>query len=130
MHTDRCGNTSGQECQAKGSRKETKIQEFMYEYRDTTDVEHEMYDDTGINLGHRSSNKRFKENFKAIPAKHSIDSLTKRQLSHIIRKILQSETRNLSCGDHGLFKKRKACDKKHNNNKKKNNTVIVIMLLT
>jgi hypothetical protein len=28
MHTDRCGNTSGQKCQVKGSRKETKIKEF------------------------------------------------------------------------------------------------------
>jgi len=33
MHTDRCGNTSGQKCRAKGSRKGSKIQEFMY--RDT-----------------------------------------------------------------------------------------------
>jgi hypothetical protein len=30
MHTDRCGNTSGQKRHAKGSRKETKIQEFLY----------------------------------------------------------------------------------------------------
>ena len=30
MHTDRCGNTNGQKCYATGSRKETKIQEFMY----------------------------------------------------------------------------------------------------
>jgi hypothetical protein len=29
MHTERCGNTSKQKCHAKGSRKETKIQEFM-----------------------------------------------------------------------------------------------------
>jgi hypothetical protein len=26
MRTDRCGNTSGQKCHTKGSRKETKIQ--------------------------------------------------------------------------------------------------------
>jgi len=30
MHTDRCGNTCRQKCCAKGSRKETKIQKFMY----------------------------------------------------------------------------------------------------
>jgi len=41
MHTDRCGNTSRQKYCAKGSGKEVKIQEFMY--RDTTNVEPEMY---------------------------------------------------------------------------------------
>ena len=40
MHTDRCGNTRRQKCRAEGSRKEAKIQEFMY--RDTTNVEPEM----------------------------------------------------------------------------------------
>jgi hypothetical protein len=34
MHTDRCGNTSRQKCHTKGSRKETKIQEFMYRYNE------------------------------------------------------------------------------------------------
>ena len=42
MHTDRCGNTSRQKCCAKGSGKEVEIQKFMY--RDTTNVEPEMYD--------------------------------------------------------------------------------------
>ena len=37
MHTDRCGNTCRQKCCAKGSRKEVKIQEFMY--RDTVNVD-------------------------------------------------------------------------------------------
>ena len=44
MHADRCGNTRRQKCSAKGSGKEVKIQEFMY--RDTTNVEPEMYDCT------------------------------------------------------------------------------------
>jgi hypothetical protein len=61
MHTDRCGNTSGQEYHAKGSRKETKIQELMY--RDTTNVKHEMYGYTGNNWGLWNSNKRVKEKF-------------------------------------------------------------------
>jgi hypothetical protein len=30
MHNDRCGNTLQQKCCAKGSGKETKIQEFMF----------------------------------------------------------------------------------------------------
>jgi hypothetical protein len=61
VHTDRCGNTGGQKCHAKGSRKETEIQQFMY--RDTVNVEHEMYDYNGSNWSHRNSNKRFKETF-------------------------------------------------------------------
>jgi hypothetical protein len=93
MHTDRCGNTSGQKCHAKGSRKKTKIQEFMYS--DTTNVEHEMYDYTSSNWSHWNSNKRFKENLKAIPGKHSINALQKTAIlgtSHIVRNVLQSET--------------------------------------
>jgi hypothetical protein len=43
IHTDRCGNTSGQECHTKEGIKESKIQEFMY--GDTTNVEHEMHGD-------------------------------------------------------------------------------------
>jgi hypothetical protein len=68
MHADKCGNTSGQKCHTKGSRKETKIQEFTY--RDTTDVEHEMCDYIGNNLNHGSSNKRFKKILEAIPGKY------------------------------------------------------------
>jgi hypothetical protein len=41
--------------------KEAKIQELMY--RDTTNVEHEMYDYTGTDWSHWNSNKGFKENF-------------------------------------------------------------------
>ena len=32
-------------------------------YRDTMNVEHEMYDYTSNNWSHRNSNKRFKEKF-------------------------------------------------------------------
>jgi len=45
----------GQNCHVKGNRKDTKVQGFMYRY--TTNVEHEMYDRTGNNWSHRSSNK-------------------------------------------------------------------------
>ena len=61
MYPDRCGNTSRQKFHGKGSRKETKIQEFMY--RDIINMEHEMYDYASNNRGHQNSNKRFKENF-------------------------------------------------------------------
>jgi hypothetical protein len=40
MRTDRCGNTRRQKCRAKGSGRETKIQQFMY--RDKMNVEPEM----------------------------------------------------------------------------------------
>jgi hypothetical protein len=58
VHTDRCVNTSGQKCHAKGGIKEIKIQEFVY--RDRRSVEYEIYDCIGNNWGHRNSNKRFK----------------------------------------------------------------------
>ena len=61
MHNDRCGNTKEQKCRAKGSRKEAKIQEFMY--RDTTNVKLKMYDCTGHNWSHQNSNKRLDEKF-------------------------------------------------------------------
>ena len=61
MHTDRCGSTRRQKCCAKESRKEVKIQEFRY--RDTTNVEPEMYDYTSNNWSHSNSNEKLKEKF-------------------------------------------------------------------
>ena len=92
MHTDRCGNTCTQKCCAKGSGKEVKIQEFIY--RDTANVEPEMYDHTSNNWSHWDSNEKLKKNLEAVPGKHSIDSLQKTAIlgtSHIIRKVLQCE---------------------------------------
>ena len=92
MRTDRCGNTRRQKCCAKGSGKEVKIQEFVY--RDTTNVEPEMYIYTSNNWNHWNSNEKLKENLETIPGKHSIDSLPKTAIlgtSHIIRKVLQCE---------------------------------------
>ena len=59
--TDRCGYTCRQNCCAKGSGKKVKIQEFMY--RDTTNVEPEMYDCTSNNWSHWNSNEKLKEKF-------------------------------------------------------------------
>ena len=56
MHTNRCDKTSEQKCHAKGSTKETKNM-----YKDTWNVEHEMYDYTGNNWNQRNSNERFNE---------------------------------------------------------------------
>jgi len=61
MHTDRCANTRRQNCCAKGSGKEVKIQEFMY--RGTTKVEPEMYDCTSNNWSNWNSNEKLKEKF-------------------------------------------------------------------
>ena len=92
MHTDRCGNTRRQKCCAKGSGKEVKIQEFVY--RDTTNVEPQMYDCTSNNWSHWNSNGSLKKNLETIPGKYSIDSLQKTAIletSHIIGKVLQCE---------------------------------------
>ena len=58
-NNNRCGNTRRQKCCAKGSGKEVKVQEFMY--RDTTNVEPEMYDYTSNNWSHWNSNEKLKE---------------------------------------------------------------------
>jgi hypothetical protein len=50
MHTDRCGNTHRQKCRVKGRGKEVKIQPFRY--RDTPNMEPEMYDYTSYNWSH------------------------------------------------------------------------------
>ena len=63
-------------------------------YRDTTNVEPEMYDYTNNNWSHRNSNEKLKEKFGSCTRKHSIDSLQKTAVlgtSHIIREVLQCE---------------------------------------
>ena len=92
MRTDRCGNTRRQKCCAKGSGKEVEIQEFMY--RDTTNVEPEMYDIPIIIGATGIVTRSLTKNLEAVPGKHSIDSLQKTAIlgtSHIIRKVLQCE---------------------------------------
>jgi hypothetical protein len=106
MHTDRCGNTGRKKGRAKGSGKEVIIQEFRY--RDTTNVEPEMYDYTSYNWSHWNGiTKSLRKNPEAIPGKHSIDSLQQTAIlgtSHIIRKVLQCETESVSGGGHRWFK--------------------------
>jgi hypothetical protein len=78
---------------AKAGRKETKTQQFMYRHK--MNVQHEMHDYTSNNWSHRNSNKRFKEILGSHTRKHSTDSLLKTAVlgtSHIIRKVMQSET--------------------------------------
>ena len=74
----------------KGSGKEVKIQVFMY--RDTANVEPEMYDYTSDNRSHWNSNEKLKEKFGSCTRKQSIGSLQKTAIfgtSNTIRKVLQ-----------------------------------------
>jgi hypothetical protein len=64
MDTDRCGNNKGQKYHVKGSRKKIKYEIKQLMYRDTTNVEHEMYDCASNNWGHWNSSKMFKEKFE------------------------------------------------------------------
>ena len=69
-------------------------------YRNTANVGHEVPGNTGNITSHRRGNKRLKKSLEAVPGKHSIDSLQNTAIlgtSHIIRKVLQSETPEL-CG--------------------------------
>ena len=92
MHTDRCGNTCRQKCCAKVSGKQVKIQQFMY--RDTANVEPEMYYCTLITGATGIVTRSLRKNLEAVPGEHSIDSLQKTAVlgtSHVIRKVLQCE---------------------------------------
>ena len=73
MQNNRCGNIRRQKCRAKGSGKETRIQDVMDRYE--TNVEHEMSDCTSNNWRHQNINRRFGKNLEAITGKHSIDSI-------------------------------------------------------
>ena len=93
MYSDRRGNTRRQKCCTKGSGKEAEIQKFMY--RDTTNVEPEMYDYTNNNWSPGIVTRSLRKNLEAVPGKHSIDSLQKTAIlgtSHVMRKVLQCET--------------------------------------
>jgi hypothetical protein len=62
-------------CCAKGSGKEVEIQEFMY--RDTSNVEPEMYDYTNNKCSQWKSNEKFKEKFGSC-ARKTLERFTTR----------------------------------------------------
>ena len=77
----------------KEAKNKLKYKNFFY--RDTTNVEPEMYDYTSNKWSHWNSNVKLNEKLEAIPGKHSTDSLQKTAIfgtSRIIRKVLQCET--------------------------------------
>jgi len=93
MHTDRCGNTRRQKCSVKGSGKEVKIQEFTY--RDTANVEPEMYDCTSNNWSHWNNNEKLKEKFGSCTGK-TFDRFTTKDsytwnITHIAANQLASQ---------------------------------------
>ena len=73
MHIDRCGNTRRQKCCANRSGKVVKILEFVY--RDTANVEPQMYDFTSNNWSQWDSNDKFKEKFGTYTRK-TLDKFT------------------------------------------------------
>jgi hypothetical protein len=72
-----------------------------------------------------------KKNLEAIPGKHPIDSLQKAAIlgtSHIIRKVLQSETGSLSGGNHRWFK-RSSGEKRPVRGDSKCQIIIIIIII-
>ena len=89
MHTDRCGNTRRQKCCSKGNGKERKIQQFRY--RDTTNVEPEMYDIPVITGATGIVTRSLRKHSEAVPGKHSIDTQQKTAIlgtSHLLTYLL------------------------------------------
>jgi hypothetical protein len=82
-----------------------KLYEFMT--RDTMNVEHKMFDNTGNNWSNWNSNKSLKEKFGGHTRK-TLNIFSKKTAgfgtSHIKRKVLQCETERLSVGDHCWFR--------------------------
>ena len=103
MHTDGCGKSCRQRCHAKGSRKKLRYKgciEIQRMWNMKWKVIPLITGATGI------VTKGLKINMDAIPGKHSTDSLQKTAVlgtSHIVRKLLQSETWSLNGRDHRWF---------------------------
>ena len=115
MHSDRCGRNIGRNVLQMEVEKKLKYKilckeiQRMWNMRclivpviigatevvKTTNVEHEIFDCTGNNWSHRNSNRRLKESFESHTRKTFNRFATKYSCtgtSHIIRKVLQSET--------------------------------------
>ena len=108
------------------------IKEFMY--RDTTNVEHEIYGYTGYNRSHRNITEGSRKNLESILGKHSAESLQQTAIlgtSHITWKVLQYEVWSLNGGDQRWFKrsttdKRPVASDNINNNNNDNNIIIYL----
>ena len=105
-------------CCAKGSGKEVKMQEFMY--RDTTNVEPEMYDCTSNNWSHWNSNEKLKEKFGNYTRKTFDRFTTKDSYTWNITHNTESTAvwslkpeRWGSLLDQEKYQEEKGCDKRH-----------------
>jgi hypothetical protein len=77
----------------KEEEKKLKYKSYTQRHKN---VEHEKYDYTSNNWSYQNRNRSFKENFESHTRKTFNRFTTKKQLyleDHIIRKVLQSETR-------------------------------------
>jgi hypothetical protein len=106
-----------EKCHAKGSRKKAKIQELMY--RDTTNVEPEMYDYTSNNWIHWNSNEKLKEKFGRYTRKTFDRFATKYNCTcNIARNMESTAVWNLKPERWGSplvqekYREEKACDKR------------------
>ena len=102
-------------------------------YRDTTNVEHEVYGYTSNNWNHWNSNKKFREKFGNCTRK-TFDRLTIKDsytwnITHNTESTAVRSMKPLRWGsplDQEKYQEEKACDKKsisnnNNNNNNKNN---------
>jgi hypothetical protein len=101
-------------------------------YRDTANVEHEMYDYTGNNWSHRNCNKRFKDKFGSHTRKTVDRSTTKDSCtSNITHNTESTAVWNLkterwwSLLVQEKYRGEKACDRRHHNNNNNNNNILL-----
>jgi len=76
--------------------------------------------------------KVLRKNLKIITGKRSLDSLQKTAIlgpSHMIRKVLQSESRGLSGGVHCWFKRSTRTKRPVTRDNNNNNNIIIIILI-
>jgi hypothetical protein len=95
-------------------------------YRDTTNVEHEMYRYTSSNLGHRNGNKRFKEKFVSHTRKTFNRLATKDvytwNITHNTESTAVGYLKSERWGSplvQERYQEEQACDKRQNNNNNK-----------
>ena len=133
MRADRCGDTCGQKCRAKGSRKEAKIQQFMC--RNTANVDHAMCECTGDMWGHRNSNERFKDPFGSQSGETYSRSSTKDSciwnITHNSESAeLQAETGRLRLADRRWLRRGSAREKRRvsrdDDDDNNNNNIIIL----
>ena len=122
--TDRDDNTSGQEWHSKEAQKKLKQKSFVY--RDTSNVEHEIYNYANNSWSNRNIKKGLKKRFEAMPEKAFNRFTTKDSCTWnitLMRKVLQCETWSPSSVDHRWFRRRSTGEKRLITRHNENNSV-------